>query len=212
MDFMKTSVNFFVFIFGLIFTYFTVPLTYKLLVVNNVNKLFPDTNDNAFRVKRIRSVDILLSIAFITAAISCFITGFTVDNQFLMVTNGLFLLTFFGLSLSIIQFSKTSDDFMKNGSTTTSYSSSVVIGFFDQIRDYFTFIGQCFNYLLEPNTPAGRPIINIIAAEIIFLIILGTIKETTSLLDKGDFEKYLWQIGVLLIPIGTPLFIYMLSP
>jgi hypothetical protein len=214
MDFMKTSVNFFVFIFGLIFTYFTVPLTYKMLVVTNVNKLFPDstTSNNEVRVKRIRSVDILLSIAFITAAISCFITGFNVDNQFLMVTNGLFLLTFFALSLSIIQFSKTSDEFMSNGSTKTSYSSAVIINFFDQIKDFGYLIGECFGYVIEPNTAAGRPIIAIIAAELIFLFILGTIKEATSLLEKGDFEKYLWQIGGLCIPIGIPLFIYMLSP
>jgi hypothetical protein len=210
MDFMKTSVNFFVFIFGLVVIYFTVPMTYKMLVVDKINPLF---TDNLLRKNRIRSVDILFSIAFISLAVSCFITGFTQDNQFQMVTNGLFLITFFGLSLSIIQFSKSTTSYMTtNGVSTTYEYGKDSFSIFEQLADFGNLIAGCFGYLLKKDTPAGRPLISVFAAEVIFFTILITTKYTSNLLDKGDFNKYSWQIGGLAIPIGIPIFIYLLSP
>jgi hypothetical protein len=209
MDFMKTSVNFFVFIIGLIFIYFTVPITYKMLVVDGINSSLSSAA-NTLRTTRIRSADILLSAVFITLAILCFYNGFTKDNQFQMVTNGLFLITFYGLSLSIIQYSKLNPTYMTTNATKTEYATDK-FNIFEQFIDFGELLKNCFVYLFT-ETPAGRPIVNIIAAEIITFIILLSLRYGPFNMDEKDFESYAWQVGGLAIPIGIPLFIFLLSP
>jgi hypothetical protein len=113
MDFMKTSVNFFIFIIGTLLAYFGMPLLYKKVVIDSVEKLanidekkLPESGV----LTRIRSMDIFISLIVFIGIIFCFVTGFTKDD-FKSLSTGLFLLVLFALSVAIIQSKKSNGSF-----------------------------------------------------------------------------------------------------
>jgi len=111
-DFMKTSVNFYVFIIGLVFIYFTIPGLYRLIVIKNVNKQMGGGTDSLLRI---RSADIFITILFFIGIVVSFSNGFS-SNDYNLVTFGMFLSVLFGLSFTLVQINKTtSEDFLKDG-------------------------------------------------------------------------------------------------
>ena len=112
MDFMKTSIHFFIFIIGVMFVYFTVPKIYKKIVIDAVNRYSKDHNLEVENpLTRIRSVDMFLSTIILGGTGAAFYYGFHNDD-FNMLSIGLFLIVFFGLSLSLIQSYKLEPDYM----------------------------------------------------------------------------------------------------
>jgi len=113
MDFMKTSVNFFIFIIGTLLAYFGMPLLYKKVVIDSIEKLKNNEPNNlpiSGALTRIRSMDIFISLIVFIGIIMCFVTGFTKDD-FNSLSTGLFLLVVFALSVAIIQSKKSNGDF-----------------------------------------------------------------------------------------------------
>jgi hypothetical protein len=109
MDFMKTSVNFFIFIIATILAYFAIPMLYKRIVIDSVTK--QDTAGALNGIKpltRVRSLDIFISLIVFVGIVVCFVLGFLQDN-FQALSGGLFLLVLYGLSIALIQANKAGD-------------------------------------------------------------------------------------------------------
>jgi hypothetical protein len=100
---------------------------------------------------------------------------------------------------------------MTTNTSLTDYNTGARFDIFNQMSDIMDLIGAVLKYVIS-ETPAGRPIINIIAAELITIAILLGLRYGPVGMQKSDFDHYLWQICGLIIPIGVPLFIYLLSP
>lgn len=118
MDYMKTSVNFAVFSLVLVGCYFVVPPFYKFMVIDKIMRLVKsgsvevDTNAAADKVlTRIRSADILIGAFFVLVAFIMFTFGISTNNT-MMFYGTLFVLLFYGLSLSLIGLHKTFDPFL----------------------------------------------------------------------------------------------------
>lgn len=156
MDYMKTTVNFFVFIVGLAFCYFAIPTMYKTIVVDNAilfNKKYSPEVPDVW--KRIRSADIWLTLIVCAMFLTMLILGFK-ESNYLYITAGLFICIFYGLSFSILQNSKMDKEFMtlrssqytiaKPYETTTP---GVEPQYFN-IKDYFQlFVQSCIFFVKE---------------------------------------------------------------
>jgi len=209
MDFMKTSMNFFVFIIGLLVIYFTVPVTYKMLVVDKVNSTYT-ASDPDIRKIRIRSVDVFLSACFFSLISICLYYGFKTGGDFELVTNGLFLFVFYGLSLSLLQFSKLSAAFMtteKKGSTIYDDEADKKKLFF-RPDDIFVLLGLCIGYIFK-YTDNG-PFIPILVCELIAASVLLILRYVYNM-DEKVFEKYCWQILGIAIPVGIASLMFLVA-
>lgn len=112
MDFMKTSVNFFIFIIATILAYFAIPLLYKRAVIDSVTKQDKSGTLNGIKpLTRVRSLDIFISLIVFAGIVVCFVLGFLQDN-FQALSGGLFLLVLYGLSIALIQANKASDSWI----------------------------------------------------------------------------------------------------
>ena len=133
-DFMKATIHLCLVIILLIVVYFVVPIIYKGVVIDNINKfmrpkegVYPDEEDkiadnmviNGINKKivntfvRLRSVDVTLVTIFLTIFGLLIYEGFSVKDNFDMIMYALYFSIMFGLSFATIQFSKNSNDFMR---------------------------------------------------------------------------------------------------
>lgn len=162
MDYMKTSVNFAVFSLVLVGCYFVVPPFYKFMVIDKIMRLVKsgsievETNAAADKVlTRIRSADILIGAFFILVSFIMFTIGISTNNT-MMFYGTLFVLLFYGLSLSLIGLHKTFDPFLMtflNGNKVdSSYKDAAgqpkedrwfnfkdVTGFLGSVAEFMTF-------------------------------------------------------------------------
>uniref|UniRef100_A0A6C0JHR1 Uncharacterized protein n=1 Tax=viral metagenome TaxID=1070528 RepID=A0A6C0JHR1_9ZZZZ len=204
MDFMKTSMNFFIFIIGLVVVYVAVPSSYKLLVIDKVNKAFPD---NAKKILRVRSADIWLFLVFVGGIISL-ASKSTSENKYSIYA--LYMAIFYGLSFSLIQFNKAgkSSDFLKtinNGDITypdetkpIPFDSGLV---FKQFNDLLELLGSAFAFFF---ITSGIPVFVIVCIITFVLLIL---RYAVGLLSPEDFEFYC-KVLLTVIPIFVSLFLY----
>lgn len=156
MDYMKTTVNFFVFIVGLAFCYFAIPSMYKTIVVDNAilfNKKYSPEVPDVW--KRIRSADIWLTLIVCAMFLTMLILGFQQSN-YVYITTGLFICIFYGLSFSILQNSKMDKEFMTLRSSQYTIAKpyelpapGVEPQYFN-IKDYFQlFVQSCIFFVKE---------------------------------------------------------------
>ena len=220
MDFMKTSMNFFLFIIGLVFIYLTVPATYKMMVIDKTNLGFGGSSSEVLRKTRIRSADMLFFFGFFSLIFTCFYYGFQENADFQLVINGLFLFVFFGLSFSIIQINKLNKSFMSTGQIELEIKSDDEKSgkpTFTNPVDMFALIGSCFayayffNYNGETMNYSGGATLAMLACEIIVATILIILRYGSHSIDDKDFKKYCWQILGFAIPVGVPLFMFMIT-
>lgn len=197
MDYMKTTVNFFVFIVGLAFCYFAIPKMYKTVVIDNsilFNKKFPT---GVFDIwQRIRSADIWLTLIICAVFLTMLILGFK-DSNYVYITTGLFICIFYGLSFSIIQNNKMDKEFMtlRNNEYTIPkpYESTSPdadpIDYFN-IKDFFLLFSQGLIYFFKDCLPAW------IGVSIIYLIIL-----TLTMYGVNNWANFMYfsTIGTLII-------------
>jgi len=123
-DFMKTTVNYGIFVLAMIVSYITVPLLYKNLVVDGSAIAF-GTNDIA-RFERIRMSDIILGFVMFALTTTLISTGASSDDYKLM-SAGIFTFVFSILSYGLIQIKKTDLTFMTTevkGTTVKSDQNS----------------------------------------------------------------------------------------
>jgi hypothetical protein len=172
MDFMKTSVNFFIFIIATILAYFAIPALYKKIVIDKTIANVPEPDLK----KRIRSIDLFISLLVAVGISMCFYFGFTKDD-FSFLSGGLFLLVMFGLSFALIYANKSDKNWTTNvldygeGTIETSFSD-----FLDFLKLVLLFI---FSKMLKYYFAAV-----IIAALIIFVVGVYTSMDTNLIKNK----------------------------
>ena len=128
---------------------------------------------------RIRSADIFITILFFIGIGLSFTNGFS-SNDYNLVTLGLFLSVFFGLSFTLVQINKTTDaDFLKAGLSASSTDFPSYVGF---------------------TPPTATKMLDDFLSEFLFasLIVVMT--------DK-DFWTILFALGIVLTACMIPVFI-----
>lgn len=139
MDFMKTTVNFFIFIIATLLAYFAIPALYKKIVIDKIIKDGLSRESDALKT-RIRSIDIFISLLVAVGILTCFFVGFTEDD-FSFLSGGLFLLVVFALSFALIYAKKsdrtwTTDDIDYN----TGIVKTEFLDFLDFLKAVILFI------------------------------------------------------------------------
>lgn len=209
MDYMKTTVNFFVFIVGLAFCYFAVPKMYKTIVIDNsilFNKKYPQTIYNVWH--RIRSADIWITLIISAFFLTMLILGFK-ESNYIYITTGLFICVFYGLSFSIIQNSKMDKDFMTLRNSQYTIPMPYVETAADaepedyfNIKDYFLLFSQSAIYFIKDCIPAW------IGVSIMYLILL-------TITMYGVFGNNTWMNYVYYATIGPlivlPMFVCIIK-
>jgi len=121
-DYMKTTVNFGLFILTALVSYVLVPMFYKNTVIDTTNLVFKLATDAPKRFKRIRSADILIALAFVITISSIAGAG----NGMYSYTIAMFISIFYIVSFALIQLKKTQTDFL-----TTKYKNNKVSNDYD---------------------------------------------------------------------------------
>uniref|UniRef100_A0A6C0JMF9 Uncharacterized protein n=1 Tax=viral metagenome TaxID=1070528 RepID=A0A6C0JMF9_9ZZZZ len=174
MDFMKTSVNFFIFIIAVILAYLVIPALYKKIVIDKVSA--------NIRGKRIRSIDIFISMMTALAILICFLKGFS-KNDFKFLSTGLFLLVLYGLSFALIYSKKSSDEWEVKDTV-----------FITDINDLFDFVKMCVTFIFTDILKYYFAAV-LVSALIIFVI---------GVYSRNKLSKTLSLIGIvsfMLLPI-----------
>jgi hypothetical protein len=188
LDFMKTAVNFFIFVILIGFVYISIPQLYRSVVVNVVSKI-EELSSEEKKLKRIRSIDYFITgVAVLTILVS-FSTGFANDDSG-SLTTGLFLFVIFILSFVLIQNKKMNDKKWMNNLT---YKPG---DYLDDYIDFFAFMGEGFAYLLNKASQFYFSLL-------LVLIILLIIPLTTGNIDSDTGRTALTIIAMILIPISV---------
>jgi hypothetical protein len=125
LEFMKITIHLCFVMMMLLVVYFLVPIFYKNVVIDNVNKFIVDKREvypeelikvgkPVNRFIRIRSIDTLLTVIFATLFTILVYFGYVAKDNFDFILYALYLAIMFGLSFATIQLSKTNIDFMKS--------------------------------------------------------------------------------------------------
>jgi len=198
-DFMKTTLNFFTFIVGLVFCYFAVPKLYKAIIVDKTI-LFHDKYSTAVPNiwVRIRSADLWLSLITTCMFLYLIIFGFQKGN-YTYITTALFICVFYGLSFSILQNSKLDKEFMTLRTPTltlfkpyeTPAPDAKPIKYTD-LKDFLLLMSQSVTFFVKECVPSY------LGAAIMYIIIL-----LLSLYFTGNFnsDKITYYSGVGLFAI-----------
>ena len=104
-DFMKTTVNFFVFMIGIMFAYFMVPALYKKIVIDIINKNYGASG--GVSGKKLFAADIFITIIFIFASVLLIKSG---DTNSMSI--GILLVVVYLMSMPLIQSKKEKKDYM----------------------------------------------------------------------------------------------------
>ena len=103
MNYMKLTINFFIFIIALLFTYTTIPLFYKITVIDRINKMY---DNDVEKTKRLLGTDILISIVTFFVVVSLFSYGASKKN-YKIQTAAMGISILYILSFCILQIRKT---------------------------------------------------------------------------------------------------------
>ena len=125
-DVFKMITHFFIFIFILAISFFTIPSLYKTIVVDffnvmdadTIKSFFGDTLDITKKQIMIHSADRLITIVFITLILVAFLW------TPIMMYYGMFISGFAVAGYSLIQFNKTQQDFMSTPNTSGGIENS----------------------------------------------------------------------------------------
>ena len=202
LDFMKTSVNFFLFCLGLVLVYMGVPMLYKMLVID---KTIDNVQGDAERLKTVRSADILIIIAFVIFIFGSFYYGFKGDGDFSMITNGLFGFVILGISISLIMVKKLDSDFNTHNKQTIDHNNNQESTQADS-KGVLALLTGCFAYMLS----VKGSLLHILVCDVIAVVILGSLYGAGTI-DKPTFEKYCFNALLIYIPIWVTLFIFLSS-
>jgi hypothetical protein len=202
MDFMKTAVNFFVFIIGIAFIYGVVPITYKTLVIDNIIDAYDNDDD---RKKRIRSADVILIMGLLYVMSTFFYYGFKKGGDPQMATYGIFVIVFLLLSYIIIQFYKASDTWIKYIKDEEKEKM-----FYD-FPDIGRLLVSCFSYAYLFNNFKdglnGGATMPVLVLLLIVTFVLGILYIASKIDNFSDyFSQCFWAIL-----IGVPIFAYLMG-
>lgn len=156
MDVIKTSLNFFMFMFIVGIIYVAIPKLYKKVVIDGSNKFW---NDNKGIITspliRIRSIDMWLSFIIIFTCYILFKDGIE-DDKFDSLSSGMYLILIFVLSFLLIQYYKINEqDYMKTifgscGKVGKDYVLTEDSWLYTSLSDFFrSFSDGCVFYVKE---------------------------------------------------------------
>jgi hypothetical protein len=210
LEFMKTAVNFFIFILTIIIIYFTIPAMFKQIVINNAIKLFKNDLDKDKAKdkakKRIRSAEIVIIIFFLIFIFGTLQHGFK-KNDYTSLTTGLFAFVIMGISISLILNSKLNTDYLTFANTTINYDDVDDKGkSFTDTQDIFALVSSCFNFMIS-SEGARWPILFLL---LLSFTILLTVRYGTSKIDDKKFDTIRWQL-LIYIPITASVAKYWAS-
>jgi len=169
LDLMKTSVNFFLFCFGLILVYVGVPAIYKMGVIDKTIANYDGKDSDKTRKIRIRSIDIFLSFSASVFILLSFYYGFKGEGDYGLITQGLFAFVMFGISISLIMIKKLDEDWLK------SYRGSIKYGKDDEKETSYTDmseVGKVFSDIFAYFISSKGALLQIIAANTFAFAIL----------------------------------------
>lgn len=200
LNFMKTSVNFFIFAIGIIFIYFTVPQLYKIIVIDKVIKYV--TGNNEDKITRVLSADLWITILFFVVIIAFFSIGFS-ENLYYLVTTGLFLSIFYGLSFSLIQVNKAEKDFttIRGGNENIEYNSNDDKTYFN-LSDMIKLFGLFVIYFLKISSPYY------FAIGVVVMIILLCLYYVAHTIDRSNFIFWSKITYLVILPVSVPLLVW----
>jgi hypothetical protein len=188
LDFMKTTVNFFVFVILIGLVYFTMPNLYYSIVIDIVLHQVELSGDND-KCIRIRSIDYFLSFFFALTILICFFKGFSSDQTELLST-GLFLFIIYILSFVLIQNKKVSE--WEKETKCIKQGDSVNFDF----ADFAMFLGEGFNYLL-------RKVSQFYFAIMLVLIVLVSMPLLTGSMTNESASYILTICSIVMVPVST---------
>jgi hypothetical protein len=201
LDFMKTSVNFFLFCLGLILLYMGVPMLYKMAVID---KTIENVEGNAERLKTIRSADVLIVIAFAVYILASFYYGFKGDGDISMITNGLFGFVILGISISLIMIKKLDSEYMRKGDVTVENNNSEQSQ--ADAQGVFAIISRCFAFLFS----VKGSLLHVLVCDFIAVVMLASLYGAGTI-TKPTFDKYCFKTLLIYIPLWVSLFIFLSS-
>jgi len=102
LNYAKSVVDFFIFLIALLFCYAVVPILYKMSVIDNLNKVFKDSNEEGKFIRH-TAIDVIITIMLAFVSMNCFFVGYRKGNYFIN-TIGVLIFIYYLLSFSIIQF------------------------------------------------------------------------------------------------------------
>ena len=108
MNYMKMTVNFFIFIIGLVFCYTMIPFVYKLTVIDRLNNMFPEQDK---KKDRNLGTDVLITGVSFIFILVLFSYG-TSNSNYKIQTAGMALAVLYILSFCILQIKKTDANYM----------------------------------------------------------------------------------------------------
>jgi hypothetical protein len=185
LDFMKMSINFFVFVLMIGVVYVSMPKLYYGMVINVVynskTKLIGVENQK----KRIRSIDYFISFVLILTIIICFFNGFS-SEQTELLTAGLFLFVIYILSFVLIQNKKKKE--WKNCYSDDDKPPDIS-------QDIFQFVGEGASYLLTK-------VSKIYIAIILVLFVLLLVVYATGSISSDSFSYAMTSASILVLPIS----------
>lgn len=200
-DYMKTTVNYGLFMLTALISYIIVPLFYKNVVIDTSTMLFDI--DTARRFTRIRSADILIGIGFIIIISSLFGAG-TAESDMYSTSVAMFISVFYILSVGLVQIKKTQSLFM-----TTEYKGNKIVSDYESTdgKNISAFnlddIGNTLMIIFKFVFLRSENISAFIATMIIMAIILG-IMTGINVISGSQFGTIMGSSAVpLLVIINT---------
>lgn len=213
LDFMKSTVNFVIFIFILIIASFGVPILYKGIVINKVIEFFGQSKEvgDVYKLpgyRRIKTIDIFIFAFFAILILSIF--GYGKENgdyNSFMVC--LFLSIFYILSSVLISVKKQDDSYMTLKGKTLSYPTEKdeenkdednliksIIQYID-VSDIGSFVGETLNLFI-------KNISTIVGIELVYFIIILSLGLTNTFSPNKKINQNLaimfgLQGGIMLI-------------
>ena len=207
LDFMKTSVNFFLFCLGLLLIYMGMPMLYKMLVID---KTISKVDDDKERKQTIRGADIIISGFVVLYVLSCFYYGFEGDGDITLITNGLFGFVILGISISLILVKKLDIEFLRYGDKSIKYEKD------EEEKESLTNANKTFGILTAAfafMVSTNGALLHILAVNFIVLMFLLVLRYgTKSIPDDKTLWEYTKRYLFFYIPIFVAVFIFLSQP
>jgi hypothetical protein len=206
-DYMKTSVNFFLFCLGLILVYIGVPMLYKMMVID---KTLSKVNDPLERKKTIRAADVLICTFGVYYILSSFYYGFKSDGEIALILNGLFGFVIMGISVSLILIKKLDPAFLTyNGEKVIYEEGEEKKGSFTESARVFGLIAACIGFM----TSTTGALLHILAVNFIVLMILIFLRYGPKTIpDNKSFGEHFKRYCLFYVPLFISLFIFLSQP
>jgi hypothetical protein len=206
LDHMKTAVNFFLFCGGLILVYIGVPTLYKSIVINNVIKSFQSKDD---RARYIRSSDILIFSFALLFILASFYYGFK-DDDYQLVTNGLFGFVLFGISASLIRIKMLDQKFLTydgNETLSSEYDPSITKEELDRIKTsdtkIFAILGNIIGFIRK------YALFHILTIDILVELGLAIATFVFHKMTTDKFYRFSFISLIVYIPIIVTLLVFL---